>query len=523
MWYYCTQPDGQDLCLYNRYDNNGDKPATPDLWQDDSLGYRFCSVIQKEPYVGIGNKFWTNIGGKKWEKVNNKWVLKDIRGIGDENIFNLFAYSIRATGEPQQVAIWSKAGGGHAMVIYKVVGNALYVADPNYPGNTDRKIIFYSGEGKFKPYNSGANRKEIDAGRGKAYESIVYIGKSTILSWDTIAKHWNEFKNKTIGNNIFPGYDIVWIDDKGNEQPLVDGFEADNKLLRISVKGKNFAPGWAVYRDGKQLTRDNKGRNELKPGNNKLGIYIVGDINNNQKNRAWEYVDFKYINVSYQSAECSIDPAQVEGEVNDEYTFTAIMSRLPAKPTYEWYYNGTLATTGQSNKYSRKFTAAGSHDVSVKVLNEKGDVVGDAIALIQIKAPEEVTKKVPEECDFGNLCKPVTPQIKIVYSSFVGNQTGIYIFSPPGGSIRLHCILPESEQPQSPAAFKYKWTIDNGSAIKEQEAWGPEGVVTFTPMALGTYKVKVEILCRDSRNTNRSCPYIKVGEAEAYYKCENGP
>ena len=54
MWYYCTQPDGNGACLYGRYDNNGNQPATPSLWQDDSLGYRFCSVIQKEKRFGKG-------------------------------------------------------------------------------------------------------------------------------------------------------------------------------------------------------------------------------------------------------------------------------------------------------------------------------------------------------------------------------------------------------------------------------------------------------------------------------------
>jgi hypothetical protein len=52
MWYFCTQPDGKDLTLYGRYDNNGNKPATPDLWQDDSLGYRLSSVIQTRPRPG---------------------------------------------------------------------------------------------------------------------------------------------------------------------------------------------------------------------------------------------------------------------------------------------------------------------------------------------------------------------------------------------------------------------------------------------------------------------------------------
>ena len=330
MWYYCTQPDGKDLCLYGRYDNNGDHPATPDLWQDDSLGYRFCSVVQKEPKVRLSENFWENLGGKNWEWINNKWVLKDVEGIGDEGVYNLFVYSIRATGEPQEVGIWSNAGGGHAMVVYKVIGNALYIADPNYPGSADRKIIYYSGEGKFKPYNSGANRKEIDAGRGKAYESILYYGKSTIISWDTIAQRWSEFKNKTIGNDKFGGYDIVVVDDEGQDQPLVDEFEATDKLLKIAVRGNNFPAGWIVFRDGKRLAPDDKGRFELNPGENLLGVYIVGDTKNDPNNRNWAYVDFKYLTIIYEAWECkNPPPADLMSKLHNTTRFRCQLLNLP--------------------------------------------------------------------------------------------------------------------------------------------------------------------------------------------------
>ena len=32
MWYYSERPDGSDPFLWNLYDNNGNDPATPDLW-----------------------------------------------------------------------------------------------------------------------------------------------------------------------------------------------------------------------------------------------------------------------------------------------------------------------------------------------------------------------------------------------------------------------------------------------------------------------------------------------------------
>ena len=142
LWYFCTQPDGNDLCLYGRYDNNGNQPTTPNLWQDDSLGYRLCSVIQTD--IGTTenfDSFWDVMNGKTVKLVNNKWALVDVPGLSDETQWNLFAYSIQVTGEPQLVGLFSDAGDGHAMICYRINQGNLYVADPNYPGNTGARYI----------------------------------------------------------------------------------------------------------------------------------------------------------------------------------------------------------------------------------------------------------------------------------------------------------------------------------------------------------------------------------------------
>ncbi|OGO16183.1 MAG: hypothetical protein A2Z02_02255 [Chloroflexi bacterium RBG_16_48_7] len=326
MWYYCTQPDGKDLCLFGRYDNNGKKPETPDLWEDDSFGYRFCSVIQADNKTELAQDFWLNLAGKNWVWINNKWEMKDVPGIGDGATFNLFSYSIRATGEPQEVAMWSSSGGGHAMVVYKAVGNALYVSDPNYPGIADRKIIYYSGEGKFKPYNSGANRKEIDAGRGTSFEKILYSGKSTVLPWDKIAQRWTEFKNGTIGNDKFPQYEIDYLDENNKWVPLVDGFSTRNKIMSLGVKRITgaFPLALQIYREGKQLEVKNR-EIELKPGNNELGIYVLGTINNEE-----QYVDFKYFNVKYEADEkCTPPPANIMSMLQKTTKFRCELLNLP--------------------------------------------------------------------------------------------------------------------------------------------------------------------------------------------------
>jgi hypothetical protein len=141
LWYYVTKPDGANVHLYGSYDNNGNQPATPDLWQDDSLGYRFCSVIQNDiKYGDFANTFWLNLGGQAVKKVGGVWKLVSVPGIGDEATWDLFAYSMEATKRPQLVNIWSSAGGGHAMIVYRIYQGNLYVADPNYPADTTRII-----------------------------------------------------------------------------------------------------------------------------------------------------------------------------------------------------------------------------------------------------------------------------------------------------------------------------------------------------------------------------------------------
>ncbi|MBN1857237.1 MAG: hypothetical protein JW846_09850 [Dehalococcoidia bacterium] len=285
LWYFCEQPDGQDLTLNGRYDKNGVKPATPDLWQDDSYSYRLASTVQKDiNWSSFQNKFMTNLAG-----------------VDDEMAYKAFAYSIYLTGEPQEVGIFSNAGGGHDMICYRVHNNSLYIADPNYPGNTDRRIEYSNGN--FKPYNSGANAAEIEAGNGKAYETIQYCAKSATVDWKTIAARWNEFKAGTAGNDRFPQYQVVIVDHEGNEKALTDGYKSKEQKIRILVKS-DATIGTKVYRNGTRITPDSNGRYELEEGNNLIGIDIWGDVNNNPQNRDYCYIDFQYLNVQYGASEC---------------------------------------------------------------------------------------------------------------------------------------------------------------------------------------------------------------------------
>jgi hypothetical protein len=379
LWYYYVHPDGAEACLYGRYDNNGNQPETPALWQDDSLGYRFASSVQTDN-VGDGSDYWDALGGKAWIKVNNKWAMKDVPGISDEATRNLFAYSMRITGQPQEVGIFSNAGGGHAMICYRVTPDTLCIADPNYHGDLDREILYK--DGRFKPYNSGANKAAIDAGKGKAYEKITYQANWTIVSFDKIAQRWAELKNKTIGNDKFPKYDIVYENSQEAFVPLTDGLTTGNKRLVLIVNGDRVSR--YVYRDGAQLPINvfKIIELELAPGNNRLGIYVVGRIGIGSS-CTWNYVDFKYINVIYSGL--SIDPATLNGEPEKQYTFTAKADSPPAGAHYDWYVDGNRLQSDPATDLAVNFKAEGDYKVEVKLVDSTGKVMQEAQATAAIK------------------------------------------------------------------------------------------------------------------------------------------
>ena len=295
MWYYITQPDGANLTLFGRYDNNGEQPPTPNFQDDDSLGYRFASVV------------WKDMDWDSWSrKFTEKFVYQQ-----DINTWRLFAYAMQLTGEPQMTEIWDTVnGGGHAMVVYRIKGGNLYIADPNYPANTDRRIA-YANE-KFSPYESALEAQKIDAGSGKTFDKITYVAKSSLINWSDLTAFWQQVKNKTIGNGMFPDYQIVWKDDKHQYQALNDGYISTSQSIDIEVTSNSMplGGGFDVYRNGVNLDRDSNGNFILLRGTNNLGMDVYGNVQRKDSNgntvTVSEYVDFKYIKVIFGGPDAGV-------------------------------------------------------------------------------------------------------------------------------------------------------------------------------------------------------------------------
>jgi len=278
IWYYTQMKSAGEPSLYGRYDE-----GTRDLWQDDARAYRFASTIQKD----IDWDGWS----VRYKKLAPK-AQKD-----NSMAWKQFVYSMMVTGEPQFVGITNTTeGGGHAMIVYAISGGALQIADPNYPGSLDRQIWYEDGE--FEPYNSGSDAQAILEGYGKAYDLILYVGASSLVDFGKVSSRWNEFEDGTIGNDRFPAYVIQTKNEAGDRVELKDRYATTNKIISINVHSDSALLAYYMTRDSEALSPTQKGGTEfeLKPGNNYLGMYVVGN-----KDGSWEYVDFKYFNVVYET------------------------------------------------------------------------------------------------------------------------------------------------------------------------------------------------------------------------------
>ncbi len=190
-WYYyeCHLGKKQPR-LYGRFDNNGGEKSM-DFWQDDSLGYRFASVVQ----YSIN---WYSKEFQEYLVFSNE---------SQERTFYAFAYAMKITGEPQFMGIYSynsygERTGGHAIIAYKVENGKIYVADPNYPAQQDRYVALENK--KFKPYSSGANASSIDEYGAVLYTDINFLAKSALIDFALIEENYDKLLSGTVGDTEFP-------------------------------------------------------------------------------------------------------------------------------------------------------------------------------------------------------------------------------------------------------------------------------------------------------------------------------
>lgn len=315
MWYYYEKYlAAGERRLYGRYDNNNWGMGTIDFQEDDSWGYRFASVVQRE---------------MDWDAYS-RVVFSTLSKVTDGYSWNAFVYSMLLTREPQFVAIYryynDKNGkpqmGGHAIVAYKISGDKLYVADPNYPGVEGRYIQFTANG--FRPYSSGANAIDIKKNGVRVYTEIYYVAKSALVNWSRVTEEYNEMLQGKVGNNLFPKYELTVLkkfnSDSGaaewEECPdVIETGEADTAKVDERYRGKLVFSLSSGYSDQRStLYRGTSAVQSLIAGNKGGVVFTVplekgandlGFLTEYKRNNEWKYADFRRIKVIYEQQDIS--------------------------------------------------------------------------------------------------------------------------------------------------------------------------------------------------------------------------
>ena len=277
MWYFQQQKEqAMASALWGRFNMYGvPQGTTPKIWQADTLGYRFASMVQHD--LGTG------------AEVSPATAMQKARL---SLAFNAFSYAFSLTKQPQYVRLRHN-GGGHAIVGYGITGGNLNVADPNFPGSAN---IITQQAGVLQPYTSGDNAGNV----GTVYDTILYMGVSAFIDQSAINDLWTQVQNGTIGNTTFPIFSVLGVDTTGKDIPLHDGFVVHDTsgTLRLSTSNGNCLVS-AVFDENQnklqRITSLGGFAVRLLPGTHRLGFYIT------DQNGDW--AGFRQYNISVQDSE----------------------------------------------------------------------------------------------------------------------------------------------------------------------------------------------------------------------------
>lgn len=263
MYYYQTEKPVTGKGLHGLFDTLSGGP-TPRIWMDNARGYRYATLAQdKLPWSTTFTKFFRNLGQEVSELMT----------------YNMFAMAIRVTGQPQFVAIHAnKEGiGGHAMIVYRVNGNTLHVADPNYPGILDRSIRF--GGESFHSYYSGATAASL----GKEYPYIRFIAQSAIVDWNTL----NDLYQRMLTDGLTIDLPLFTLSGTTNGKRDVGSFKeweqgdrfkltSTDTIFFAALGSVGIAQVWNSLQSEMQPTPlGGLWALKLRPGVSRIGFYVV--------------------------------------------------------------------------------------------------------------------------------------------------------------------------------------------------------------------------------------------------------
>ncbi|MBL7973697.1 MAG: PKD domain-containing protein [Candidatus Kapabacteria bacterium] len=357
MWYWYEKKSKTGEKLSNKFSNN------PSMWEDNTHGYRFCSVLQNDL---LPLSLFTSFMRKTVRLDTNLDKIKFLTTAG----------ALYVTHEPLYISIAYQDGvddnnkpkyAGHAIVCYGVSMNEkkILISDPNTPNNAQSIELIND---HFKPYQSKLNGNAASS----EFPFITPMAKTSLIEWSKIESRYAELLNGTIGNDKFPAY-TTWVKSK-NETILSDGYSVDNDTLLLYTDCPTAEWGWNV--DGKRRiitsvynedgvkvqTDEGSGLYKviLKPGANKLGILIEGKKGTD---KIEAFIDFKWITIN--KVKVQLSPEKLDGVTETEYTWTLDSITNGMKYYIKWNFGDktTEVRTDNVNKAYHTYRDEGTYQI----------------------------------------------------------------------------------------------------------------------------------------------------------------
>ncbi len=188
LWYFNARPSPQKL--------NGRFQLTANVPLSDRMGIRWTSIVGKNFDIALANAVhdaMTPYAGSKASFLYNQFLVMRAK----------FAHGAENGGQPraQLIAITNPSFTSY-LIVYRVQGDRLYVADPVMPGDVNQSLQFSAGGGMSPYTNSGRAATP-------PYDEALNGGLTTLLPlFDQLPATYAQVAAGTIGDAEFPTYEF---------------------------------------------------------------------------------------------------------------------------------------------------------------------------------------------------------------------------------------------------------------------------------------------------------------------------
>ena len=315
----------------------------------------------------------------------------------DQNQFHTirarFAVSAQdgARARPQLMAfILNGSGQPFYLIVYRVAGNQLFVADPLRSGDVTRAVTFPPGAA-MTPYLTGPNGNDNNSLR-----EPLAAGLSTLVSLDQLAASYAQVLDGTIGQDKFPTYEMHgWAGRLYDTLFIVDTLRwwiecpqctntyattlsppPGGKLAAQVVYDANATSGTAFYARGVSTTT----ATPPAAGADRPLASIILSANAPQASSGSGYwLDWHpYVLRRLQTGILPASPTQTPGTPLS-LTFQVAQTLLPPHVNYVWDFGDhqpvVTVTVADNPVVQHTYAAVGTYQVTAKIIDVRNNQV----------------------------------------------------------------------------------------------------------------------------------------------------